>query len=385
MKKVLCIVVISASLLISNAYSKKTNKLKSLDLFNKVIYLIEKNYYKNVDFNKLMEGAMKGMLNSLDPHSTFLDKDLFKKMKDDTEGEFGGIGVEVSFDKEKGVMSVISAIEGSPAFKSGIMTGDLIIEINHQNVLGENLEKAIDLMKGKIGETLHLGVRRGNQKKIFHHDIKREIIKIDPVKSKLVDGSYGVVRLVQFQKNSTRYIKSALEAMRKKMNVDFNGIVLDLRGNPGGLLDEAVGVVSLFVDKGIVVSTESRDPNIKDIRYIKKTIKKDLKTPLVVLLDGGSASASEIVAGAIQDHKRGKVLGLQSYGKGTVQSITPIGSDMAVKLTISEYLTPKKRKIDKLGITPDIKLSDLSSQSKRNYLNDKQMLSAINYLKSLKK
>ncbi len=384
MKKILLISTVCICLFISNAFSKRTSKLKSLDLFNKVIYLIEKNYYKDVQFESLIEGALTGMLQSLDKHSSFLNKDLYKKMRDDTEGEFGGIGIEVSYNKEAGVLSVISAIEGSPAFKSGVMSGDLIVEINRQNVLGESLEKAVSLMKGKIGEKLHLGIRRNDQKKLIHLNITRELIKVDPVQAKLIDGSYGVVRLVQFQKDSTRYVKKALDDMRKKMNVDLNGIILDLRQNPGGLLDEAVGVVSLFVNQGVVVSTESRDPNIKDIRYVKKTVKKDLKTPLVVLVDQGSASASEIVAGAIQDHKRGKIMGLQSYGKGTVQSITPIGQDMAVKLTISEYLTPNKRKIDQKGITPDIKLEKID-QVQRNYLTDAQVSSAIKYLKSSKK
>ncbi len=384
MKKITVIALILSVFAISNSYSKKNknSKFKSLDLFNKVIYLIEKNYYKEVDFDKLIEGSLKGMLSSLDPHSTFLDKNLFKKMKDDTEGEFGGIGIEVSF--EKGILSIITAIEDTPAYEAGIQTGDLIIEINHQNVVGYSLDKAVDLMKGKIGEKLHLGVRRNNQKKLVHFDIIRKIIKIDPVKYRLVDGSYGVIRLVQFQKDSTRYVKKAIDQMRKNMNVDFNGFVLDLRGNPGGLLDEAVGVASLFLEKGVVVSTESRDPNVKDIRYVKKTVKKDLKTPLVVLLDDGSASASEIVAGAIQDYKRGTIMGTQSYGKGTVQSITPVGNDVAIKLTISEYLTPQKRKIDKLGITPDKTLKAMPSR-KRNYLHDNQIDLAVKHLKSLKK
>ncbi len=384
MKKFTFIGIILSVFIMTNSYSKKNqnSKFKSLDLFNKVIYLIEKNYYKEVDFNSLIEGSLKGMLSSLDPHSTFLDKNLFKKMKDDTEGEFGGIGIEVSF--EKGILSIITAIEDTPAFEAGIQTGDLVIEINHQNVVGHSLDKAVDLMKGKIGEKLHLGVRRNNQKKLVHFDIIRKIIKIDPVKYRLVDGSYGVIRLVQFQKDSTRYVKKAIEQMKKNMNTKFNGFVLDLRGNPGGLLDEAVGVASLFLEKGVVVSTESRDPNVKDIRYVKKTVEKDLKTPLVILVDDGSASASEIVAGAIQDYKRGLIMGGQSYGKGTVQSITPIGNDVAIKLTISEYLTPLKRKIDKLGITPDRKLPSIASR-KRNYLHDNQIDLAVKYLKSLKK
>jgi len=384
MKKITLAAIVLTALVVSNTYSKKSenSKFKSLDLFNKVIYLVEKNYYKEVDFNSLIEGSLKGMLNSLDPHSTFLDKNLFKKMRDDTEGEFGGIGIEVSF--ERGILSIITAIEGTPAFDAGIHSGDLIIEINHQNVVGYSLDKAVELMKGKIGEKLHIGVRRNNQKKLVHFDIVRKIIKIDPVKHRLVDGSYAVIRLVQFQKDSTRYVRKALDSMRKKMNQDFNGYVLDLRGNPGGLLDEAVGVASLFLEKGVVVSTESRDPSVKDIRYVKKTVKKDLKTPLVVLIDNGSASASEIVAGAIQDYKRGTIMGAQSYGKGTVQSITPIGNDVAIKLTISEYLTPNKRKIDKLGIKPDKILPEIASR-KRNYLKDNQIDLAVKYLKTLKK
>ncbi len=357
--------------------ANQASTFKDLELFNKALYLVQKNYFKEVDTSTLIKGAIRGMLETLDPHSNFLDEDLFERMKNDTEGEFGGVGIEVSF--KDGLLVIITAIDDTPAFKKGIKSGDKIVEINKENAVGLALSEAIEKMKGKVGEVLHLGVRREGSNKILHFSLKREIIKIKPVKSAFING-YGFLRLSQFQSNSTDHVSLALQELEKKHKL--KGIILDLRSNPGGLLNEAVGVSSLFLEKGVVVSTESRDPEVKDIRYVRKTGFKDLETPLAVLVDGASASASEIVAGALQDYKRAHILGEKSFGKGTVQSVTPIDKKIALKLTISQYLTPKKRKIDSIGIKPDHELKKLKSQKNigGDFAKDKAVLEAIAYM-----
>ena len=367
-------------------HSKKDNKkvgvdFARLELINKVMHLVEKNYYLEVEKDVLIEGALKGIMDALDEHSNYLDVELFKKMREDTQGEFGGIGVEVSY--ENGSLKIISAIEDTPAFKAGIKGGDQIVEINKENILRLSVHKAIEKMQGKVGENIRLGIKRVGEDEILHFNVKREIIKVQPVKSRLIEDGYAILRLVQFQVNSEKFLRKALSKIRKKSKIPLKGIILDLRGNPGGLLDEAVNVASIFLEKGVVVSTESRDPNYKDIRYVRKSGEKILETPLVVLLDRGSASASEIVSGALQDYKRAKILGEKSYGKGTVQSVTPLDKDTAIKLTISQYLTPNKRKIHKKGIKPDVELKSIDRSKERSYLNDSQVPLALDYLKKM--
>ncbi|MCB9091895.1 MAG: S41 family peptidase [Halobacteriovoraceae bacterium] len=371
MKKI--IIVLTASLLaISPLFSNEKSEKKSykeLELFNKALYLIENNYYKEVNTEDLIKGAIKGMLDSLDPHSTYLDEDLFEKMKNDTSGEFGGVGIEVSF--KDGALYIITTIDDTPAFQSGLQAGDKIVEINKENALGLRLDEAIDKMKGKVGEVLHLGVRRDGVEDVINVTLQRKIIKIKPVKSELLEDKYLFLRLTQFQSNSTDYLEKVMKKYLEKKDNKIEGIILDLRSNPGGLLDEAVGVSSLFLKKGVVVSTESRDPSIKDIRYVRKSGFKDLETPVVVLVNSSSASASEIVAGALQDHHRATIMGEQSFGKGTVQSVTPIDAKRAIKLTISQYLTPLKRKIHHIGIKPDISLDETDKEIMDKLLGEK--------------
>lgn len=332
------------------------SRFEKLELFNKVLYLIESQYYRPVNTEKLIEGAIKGMMNTLDPHSAYLDEKVFSKMQEDTQGEFGGLGIEVS--QKDGLLVVITPIDDTPAHKAGIESGDKIVEINHESTLGLTLEEAVDKMRGKAGSKITIGVVREGIEGIKRFELTRKIIKISAVKHELLEDNFAYVRLTQFQKDAGAGIAKALKKMEKETKNGVKGIILDLRSNPGGLLDEAVNVSSVFLRDGIVVSTESRDPKQKDIRYVKKAGFKELDKPLAVLINGASASASEIVAGALQDHKRAIIMGSQSFGKGSVQSIAKIDETQGVKLTIAQYMTPKERKIQAVGIKPDIFISE---------------------------
>lgn len=362
-----------------SAHSVTKSRYEELELFNKVLYLIESQYYRKVDTKKLVEGALKGMMETLDPHSVFLNKEYFKKMQSDTDGEFGGLGIEVT--QKDGVIYVVTPIDDTPAFRAGIQPRDRILEINHEQVLGLTLDDAIDKMKGKNGSKIHLGISREGEKGLKHFNLKRELIKIKPVKSALIHENYAFVRLTQFQRRSASSIREALENLDKKAKKDggLKGIILDLRSNPGGLLDEAVKVSSIFLKEGVVVSTESRDPNNKDIHYVIKAGKKYLDVPLIALINGASASASEIVAGALQDHKRAIIMGSQSFGKGSVQTVAQIDKFNGVKLTIAQYMTPKNRKIQALGISPDVELAQIPSSvleesaDRANYIREKDL------------
>ena len=351
-----------AILCIGNVHSVTKSRFEELELFNKVLYLIESQYYREVDTNKLIEGALKGMMDTLDPHSAYLDKDFFKKMQNDTDGEFGGLGIEVT--QKDGVLYVVTPIDDTPAYRAGIRPKDKIVEINHEPIIGLTLDESIERMKGKPGVSIHLGIAREGVKGVKHFDLKRELIKIKPVKSALVQDHFTFIRLTQFQRRAASSIEKSLKKLKKQAdkNGGLKGIILDLRSNPGGLLDQAVDVSSLFLKEGVVVSTEARDPNNKDIRYVKKSGYKDLSTPMIVLVNGASASASEIVAGALQDHKRALIMGSQTFGKGSVQTVAKIDEENGVKLTIAQYMTPKNRKIQALGIEPDISLSEIDAK-----------------------
>ena len=343
---------------------KESNPEKSryekLELFNKVLYLIETQYYRDVDTEKLIEGAINGMMNTLDPHSAFLDKEVFAKMQEESAGEFGGLGIEVT--QKDGVMTIITPIEDSPAYKAGIKAGDKIVEINHESMVGVSLEQAIDKLRGKTKTKIILGVAREGLDGVKNIEITRDIVYIKPVRYELVQNSYAYIRLTQFQKKSGEYIIEALKKMKADAKGNLKGVVLDLRSNPGGLLDEAVEVASIFLKDGIVVSTESRDPKNKEIRYVKKSGYKELDTPLMVLINGSSASASEIVSGALQDAKRAIIMGTQSFGKGSVQSVAKIDDQLGVKLTIAQYMTPSGRKIQAIGIKPDVQVDEVEAE-----------------------
>lgn len=341
--------------------SENRSRFEQLELFNKVLHLIETQYYRPVSTEKLIEGALKGMMETLDPHSAFLNKDFFEKMQNDTAGEFGGLGLEVT--QKDGVIYIVTPIDDTPAYRAGIKPKDKLVEINHEPIVGMTLDQAIERMRGKVGEKINLGILREGEEGVKYYTLKREIIKVKPVKSELLAGNYAYVRLTQFQKRSAESIEEAMKSMKlKAKGSNLNGIILDLRSNPGGLLDQAVDVSSLFLKEGIVVSTEARDPQNKDIRYVKKSGFKDLKTPMVVLINGASASASEIVAGALQDYGRAVIMGSLSFGKGSVQTVAQLDKQTGVKLTIAQYMTPKNRKIQAVGITPDVALDDMNQE-----------------------
>lgn len=354
--------------------SDNRSRFEQLELFNKVLHLVETQYYRPVSTEKLIEGALRGMMDTLDPHSSFLNRDFFEKMQNDTKGEFGGLGLEVT--QKEGVIYIITPIDDTPAFRAGIQPKDKLVEINHEPIVGMTLEQAIEKMRGKVGDTINLGIMREGLDSIKYFKLRREIIKVTPVKHDLIEDQYAYIRLTQFQKRSTTAMIEALEVQKAKAEKKggLKGIILDLRSNPGGLLDQAVDVSSLFLDDGIVVSTESRDPQNKDIRYVKKSGYKNLETPLVVLINGASASASEIVAGALQDHKRAVVMGSQSFGKGSVQTVAQLDKYTGVKLTIAQYMTPNNRKIQAVGIKPDVALEEVDQVAFEKNLKEDRYL-----------
>src|SRR5690606_5125206 len=298
--------------------------------------------------------------------------EYFEKMKNDTKGEFGGLGLEVS--QKDGVIYIITPIEDTPAFKAGLKPRDRIVEINYEPIVGMNLDQVVEKMRGKIGEKITLGILRDGVNGVKQYSMKREVIKIKPVKYELIENHYAYIRLSQFQKHSTSSVVEALTKLKKQAKNDIKGIVLDLRSNPGGLLDQAVDISSLFLNDGIVVSTEARDPQNKEIRYVKKSGYKDLETPIVVLINGSSASASEIVAGALQDHKRAVIMGSQSFGKGSVQTVAQLDKNTGVKLTIAQYMTPSDKKIQAVGIIPDVKLFEIDQEAfNKSLLEDRYL------------
>ena len=329
------------------AVEEDPNDYNYLKFLGETIEKIKSDYVDDVKNKELVESAIDGMLSSLDPHSSFLNAESLKQMKIQTKGAFGGLGIEVTM--ENGFVKVISPIDDTPAYKAGIKAGDYITHLDGKSVIGLNLNEAVDKMRGPAGTKLKVTIGRSNQE-AFDVTIKRDIIKISSVKSKLEE-DVGYIRITTFSEQTSKSTKDAIKKFKKEKNL--RGYVLDLRNNPGGLLDQAVSVSDLFLEKGEIVSTRGKNSKNPEMYKAKSGDIIDGK-PLVVIINGGSASASEIVAGALQDHKRAILLGTRSFGKGSVQTIIPVKPYGALRMTTAKYFTPSGRSIQKTGIEPDI-------------------------------
>ena len=336
--------------------SKKSSKediYRQLNLFGDVFERVRAHYVEEVDDQELIENAINGMLSSLDPHSSYLNEKDFADMREQTKGEFGGLGMEVTM--EDGLVKVVSPIDDTPAFHAGIQAGDLITHLDGKPVIGLSLKEAVEIMRGKVGTSIELTVRREGEGELLYLDITRDMIRIRPVKDNIFRNHVGYVRLTTFNENTTDDTEEAIERIKEELGDQLVGFVIDLRNNPGGLLDQAIGVADLFLDRGEIVSTRGRhNIDTKRDNAHSGDIIEDL--PIVVLINSGSASASEIVAGALQDHRRALVMGTKSFGKGSVQTVIPLHGHGAMRLTTARYYTPSGRSIQATGIEPDIAL-----------------------------
>ena len=350
------------------------NIYDKIDLFGEVLDKINKDYVEEVNQGEAMDAAINGVLQSLDPYSGYMSPETFKEMETETSGKFGGLGIEVGM--EFGVVKVITPMDGSPAEKEGIKAGDYIVKINGTQVQGKTLSEAVDLMRGPVGSSLEVTIRRKGQKKALNFKITREIIEVKSVKSKIIDNSIGYIRLTAFNDNSSEQIKDKIKNFKKNKIDKF---VLDLRNNPGGLLSQAVKISDFFLDNGEIVSTKSRKSSENRKYFARKGDIIDGET-LIVLINYGSASASEIVAGALKDHKRAILIGENSYGKGSVQSIIPLKNKGAIRLTISKYYLPSGKSISGTGIIPDIEISESTDEFRIGTETDNQLDYAITLL-----
>jgi len=348
---------------------------QKIDLFSEVLDKINKEYVDEVDQNKAMDAAINGVLQSLDPYSAYMSPESFRDMQTETSGEFGGLGIEVGM--EYGVVKVISPIDNSPASKVGVKAGDYIVKINDIQVQGKSLTDAVELMRGPVGTDIEITVRRRGEKKALTFIITRDIIKVASVKSRIIDEKTGYLRLTSFNENSSIQIKNKIKEFNKNKKVV--NYVLDLRNNPGGLLSQAIKISDFFLNSGEIVSTKSKR-NYENRKWFAK--KGDLlnDNTMIVLINYGSASAAEIVAGALQDHKRAILVGESTYGKGSVQSIIPLKNDGAIRLTVSKYYLPSGKSISDVGVTPDIEISENSDKFKLNTETDNQLNYALKLL-----
>jgi len=350
------------------------NIYDKIDLFGEVLDKINKEYVEEIDQSDAMDAAINGVLQSLDPYSAYMSPQTFKEMETETSGKFGGLGIEVGM--EFGVVKVITPMDDSPAEREGVKAGDYIVKINRIQVQGKTLSEAVELMRGPVGSNLEITIRRKGVKKALVFEITREIIEVKSVKSKIIDDSVGYIRLTAFNENSSKQIKNKIKKFKKNK---INKYVLDLRNNPGGLLSQAVKISDFFLDNGEIVSTKSRKSSENRKYFAKKGDIINGKT-LVVLINYGSASASEIVAGALKDHKRAILIGKSSYGKGSVQSIIPLKNKGAIRLTISKYYLPSGKSISGTGITPDIEVAESSDEFRIGTETDNQLDFAITLL-----
>ena len=348
------------------------NIYDKIDLFSEVLNKIDKEYVEEVNQSDVMDAAINGVLQSLDPYSAYMSPQMFEDMQTETSGKFGGLGIEVGM--EHGVVKVISPIDNSPASREGVKAGDYIVKINDVQVQGKSLTEAVELMRGPVGSNIEITVRRRGVKKAIVFLITREIIKIESVKSKYIDKDIGYLRITSFNENSGDQIKKKIKELNKKE--DLKGYILDLRNNPGGLLSQAIKISDYFLENGEIVSTKGRKDSENRKFFASKGDLINGKA-LIVLINYGSASASEIVAGALKDHKRAILVGENSYGKGSVQSIIPLKNKGAIRLTISKYYLPSGKSISEVGVTPDINIEEGSDTFAINSDTDNQLNYAI--------
>ncbi len=390
-------------------YAIQRKAYEKIKVFTEIVSIIEDNYVDEVDTTKLIYGAIRGMLNTMDPHSSFMSPEQYKEMRVETRGSFGGLGIEITM--KDGILMVVSPIEDTPAFRAGIKAGDKIVKIEDKHTRDMTIQEAVKLMRGKKGTKITIWIMREGFDKPKAFEITRDVIKIKSVKSKMLDDDYGYVRITQFQHDTGKELRKALKNLEGQSK-GLKGLILDLRNNPGGLLNEAVSVSDTFLRSGLIVYTEGRVKG-QEMRFSAGMDGIEPDYPVVVLINGGSASASEIVAGALQDHKKAVIIGTTSFGKGSVQSIIPLEDGSALRLTTSKYFTPSGRSIQAKGIKPDIFVAegtvtekkvnnrhisekdlkrhlvvepetkdDKTKKESKEKISDLQLLRALEYLKS---
>jgi len=357
---------ITSSFSLANSEKKQevnTLPLNEIRIFTEIFSKIKSDYVENIEDSTLLKNAIRGMLQGLDPHSAYLDKDSYKELQEGTSGEFGGLGIEVGY--EDGFVKVISPIDDTPAKRAGIKAGDLIIRLDGKSVKGISLMEAVKMMRGKPGSEIELTILRGGEEKPFNVTIVRDIITVKNIKAETIESAFGYIRISNFQIHTVDDLSKALTKLESENNNMLKGLVLDLRNNPGGLLNAAVGVSDLFLDEGLIVYTEGRVKGSK-LKFNAKPSEMFKDIPIIVLVNGGSASASEIVAGALQDHRRAIIMGERTFGKGSVQTILPMNDETALKLTTARYYTPSGRSIQASGIEPDMIVKNIKFDVKQN-------------------
>jgi len=377
MKKIQIYLIIFCTqfLFLKQINSAEIDIYKKIDLFGEVLEKINKEYVDEINQSESMDSAINGLLQSLDPYSSYMSPEIFEEMQTETSGEFGGLGIEVSM--EAGVVKVITPIDDTPASKAGLKAGDYIVKINDIQVQGKSLSEAVDLMRGPVGSGIELTVRRRGTKKALTFNVVREIIEVQSVKSELLENNIGYLRLTSFNDNSSQQIKKQIKKLKKNKNL--NSYILDLRNNPGGLLSQAIKISDFFLENGEIVSTKSRTKSENRKWFAKKGDILDGKT-LLILINYGSASASEIVAGALKDHKRAILVGENSYGKGSVQSIIPLKNKGAIRLTVAKYYLPSGKSISEVGVKPDIEVNEEGDDFRIKTDTDNQLNYAIKLL-----
>ena len=374
--KIIIFFILLNLFLIKNFLSaSEENIYDKIDLFGEVLNKINKEYVEEIDQSEAMDAAINGVLQSLDPYSAYMSPESFENMQTETSGEFGGLGIEVSM--EAGVVKVISPLDDSPAYEAGVKAGDYIVKINNIQVQGKTLNEAVEIMRGPVGSDIEITVRRKGVKKALVFNITRKIIKVRSVKSKIIDNNIGYIRLTAFNENSSNQIKKKINEFNKNENIEK--FILDLRNNPGGLLSQAIKITDFFLSSGEIVSTKSRQENENRKWFAQAGDILNGET-LVVLINNGSASASEIVAGALKDHKRAILVGENSYGKGSVQSIIPLRNKGAIRLTISKYYLPSGESISEVGVAPDIVVAEDNDNFRIDTDSDNQLTYAIKLL-----